>query len=66
MQVTLKADQPAQIIAATGQTVAAGETVDVADDLGRSLCEQTDKWAPARKPKSEGTDTPEGVTKEKP
>ena len=34
----------ARIIAATGQLVAANDLVEVADDLGASLCEQVDAW----------------------
>lgn len=33
-------------IAATGQVVAHGDTVDVDDALAASLCEQTDNWTP--------------------
>lgn len=33
-------------IAATDQDVPAGGTVDVDDDLGVTLCEQVDNWAP--------------------
>ena len=33
-------------IAATGQTVVRGGTVDVADELGLSLCDQPGNWAP--------------------
>lgn len=51
MKVKLKAGWPPQRLAATGQRCEPGETIEVDDDLGRSLCEQTDKWAKARKPK---------------
>jgi hypothetical protein len=40
-------------IATTGQLVAQGEVVDVADELGALLCEQDNNWqpaAPAKKP----------------
>ncbi len=33
-------------IAATGQAVVRGSTVEVPDALGLSLCEQVDNWAP--------------------
>jgi hypothetical protein len=33
-------------IAATGQQVARGATVEVDDELGLSLCDQPDNWAP--------------------
>lgn len=47
---------PGRIIAATGQVCLAGESVDVDDDLARSLLAQ-DVWAEAAKPKkSEETD----------
>lgn len=31
-------------IAATGQHVEAGKTVEVDDDLGKQLCDQADVW----------------------
>lgn len=34
-------------IAATGQVVAKGGTVEVADELGAALCEQSGNWVPA-------------------
>lgn len=34
----------------------AGDSVEVSDELGASLCEQVDVWAPAAKPKAEKTD----------
>jgi hypothetical protein len=33
-----------RLIAATGQTVEADGTVEVSDELGRSLCEQPANW----------------------
>ena len=48
MKITLKDGWPSQIIAATGQSCAAGEVIEVDADLGRSLCEQTDKWTRAK------------------
>ena len=33
-----------RMIAATGQTVEADGTVEVSDELGRSLCEQPANW----------------------
>lgn len=33
-------------IAATGQIVGPGDTVEVDDKLGRSLCKQEDNWKP--------------------
>lgn len=38
----------ARTIAATGQSCEAGETIEVDDDLGASLCEQVDVWAKAQ------------------
>ena len=43
MKVRLKS-LDGRVIAKTGQEVNPGETVDVPDDLGASLCEQTDLW----------------------
>lgn len=54
MEITLSEGWADQRIAATGQHVTAGETVEVPDELGKSLCEQTDKWTKAKK--SEGND----------
>lgn len=34
-------------IAATGQVVMPGETVEVPDELGAALCEQTSNWSAA-------------------
>lgn len=42
----------AREIAATGQRVEPGGTVDVDDALGAALCEQPDTWAPVPVPKS--------------
>lgn len=36
-----------RVIAASGQKVDVGESVDVGDELGRSLCEQVDVWQQA-------------------
>ena len=56
MRIVLKPGWPGQIIAATGQSVVAGEPVEVDDDLGGSLLAQVDKWAKAPKSKvNEGT-----------
>lgn len=49
MEITLAEGWPDQVIAATGQTATAGETIEVPDDLGRSLCEQSDKWQKVKK-----------------
>lgn len=38
-------------IAATFQVVEHGETVEVPDDLGASLCEQPANWEPVKAPK---------------
>lgn len=47
----------ARTIAATGQRVEPGETVEVDQALGESLCEQPDVWAKGKAPKkSEGSD----------
>lgn len=56
MRVTLICDH-ARELAATGQLVEPGETIEVDDDLGASLCEQVDVWADA---------TPKTKTKTKP
>lgn len=50
MRVTYRGPAAEAVIAATDQIVASGETVEVDDDLGRSLCEQTDNWAAADRP----------------
>lgn len=42
-----------RVIAATGQVVGAGETVDVGDDLGRSLVEQ-ECWQAVKATKKAG------------
>lgn len=44
----------AREIAATGKVVEPGETVDVDEELGKSLCEQPDNWVKAtpNKPKA--------------
>lgn len=39
-------------IATTGQTVEPGGTVEVDDELGRSLCEQPDNWEAVKASKS--------------
>lgn len=38
-------------IAATGERVEPGDTAEVDDDLGKSLLEQPDNWAPAKSEK---------------
>lgn len=38
----------AREIAATGQIVEPGDSVEVDDDLGRSLCEQPANWAASK------------------
>lgn len=48
-------DRRAREIAATGQIVEPGETVEVDDDLGRSLCEQPANWAEAKPTKSKAS-----------
>lgn len=65
MHVTLIRDE-AREIATTGQVVEPGETVEVDDELGASLCEQVDVWAaatprskPKPKAKAEATTTEE-------
>lgn len=35
----------ARDVPAIGQIVEAGESVEVADDIGQSLCEQVDVWS---------------------
>lgn len=45
MNVTNRTDTTLTI-AATGQTVAPGESVKVDNDLGASLCEQVKVWCP--------------------
>lgn len=49
MLIQLVAGQAARIIAATGQLAEPGQPVDVDDDLGASLLEQTDVWQTAKK-----------------
>lgn len=44
MKVTLSVEYPAQTIAFTGQRCEPGETIEVDDDLGKSLCKQESKW----------------------
>lgn len=51
MKITNQTERPREI-AATGQIVDAGETVEVDDDLGRSLCEQPANWAEAKPTKT--------------
>jgi hypothetical protein len=51
-------------IAATGQLVQPGETIEVDDDLGASLCEQVDVWADAT-PRSKPKATPAADKQEK-
>lgn len=46
----------ARVIAATAQIVGPGETVEVDDDLGKSLLEQPDRWG---KPTTKNTVTSE-------
>lgn len=46
-------------IAATGQVVPQGGTVEVDDALADALCEQVDAWQPASKPKAPKAATPE-------
>lgn len=50
-------------IAATGQIVAQGGTVEVADELGAALCEQPGNWKPAdqRSVKAKAAAADEGV-----
>ena len=45
MKVTLIAGWPAQTIAVTGQRCIPDGTIEVDDDLGKSLCEQAGKWS---------------------
>lgn len=47
-------------IAATGQAVEAGGTVEVDDDLAESLCEQPDNWKPATGGKKKTRTSKEG------
>lgn len=54
MRITL-ITEPGRYIAATDQDVEPGETVEVPDEVGASLCEQVDVWAdatPVSKPKA--------------
>ena len=44
MQVKNVSAQGSLTIAATGQQVAPGETAEVPDALGESLCQQEDNW----------------------
>lgn len=53
MKITLIADL-AREIAVTNQFVEPGETVEVDDELGKSLCEQAEVWQPAKTTKKEG------------
>jgi hypothetical protein len=48
MKVTYNGPIDAVEIAATGQVVERGQTVEVPDDLGKSLCEQ-DIWSEAKR-----------------
>lgn len=36
-------------IGVTGQVAGPGETIEVDDDIGKSLCEQEDRWKSAKK-----------------
>jgi len=47
VQILNASDHPREIVA-TGQIVNPGETVEVDDDLGASLCEQPDNWHPKK------------------
>lgn len=47
MKITNISDR-SRVIAATSDIVEPGDSVEVADDLGASLCEQTDRWAKAQ------------------
>lgn len=51
MKVTYNGPIDVVEIAATGQVVERGQTVEVPDDLGKSLCEQ-DIWAEAKPAKA--------------
>lgn len=50
-KVTNVSGRPREI-AATGQTVEPDATVEVDAELASALCEQPDKWAPARSKKT--------------
>ncbi len=54
MQIRNARSQTLQI-AATGDYVEPDATVDVDDELGRSLLEQPDNWQPAKTPKAKTT-----------
>lgn len=47
MNITYIGPDEGRVIAATGQAVRRGETVDVPDDIAEALCEQTDQWSTA-------------------
>lgn len=47
----------ARTIAATGQTVEGGDTVDVDDELGRALLDQPDNWAAVKPEARKATKT---------
>lgn len=48
MKVTFIGPADATRIVATGQLVFHGDSVEVDDDLGRSLCEQESNWVAAK------------------
>lgn len=52
MKITNQRPYPVEI-AATGDVVAPGETVEVDDDLGKRLCEQADAWSKPTSRKAE-------------
>lgn len=47
MKITNISDR-SRVIAATSDIVDPGDSVEVTDALGESLCEQTDRWAKAQ------------------
>ena len=59
MEIRNKRPYPVEI-AATGQIVEAGGTVDVADDLGSALCEQEDNWTAAARGRKAADPAEEG------
>lgn len=63
MKVRNVSSRPREI-GVTGQLVEPGDTVDVSDELGRSLCEQPRNWKRAPEPKSDEPKAPKAASEE--